>query len=117
MHPSLLPNAETEGVISKQNIEVLKRAIESTNVHEHKMGVKSKSIPSFAKTVSKQRNVLDDNKYGPGNEPHWALNRTRFPNLIRALNMELNMNIRKKGIVTISLVSGVKNVHMGIGHQ
>jgi hypothetical protein len=39
---------------------------------------------------------LDDNKYGPGNRPHWALSRTRFPNLIKALNTEPNMGIRKR---------------------
>ena len=40
--------------------------------------------------------VLDDNRYGPGNRPHWALSRTRFPNLIRALNTEPDMDTRKR---------------------
>ena len=40
--------------------------------------------------------VLNDNRYGPGNRPHWALNKTRFPNLIKALNEEPDMGIRKR---------------------
>ena len=40
--------------------------------------------------------LSDDNRYGPGNRSHWDLSRTRFPNLIRALNMEPIMNTRKR---------------------
>ena len=40
--------------------------------------------------------LLNDNRYGPGNRPHWALNKTRFPNLIKALNEEPDMGIRKR---------------------
>ena len=40
--------------------------------------------------------LLNDNKYGSGNRSHWALSRIRFPNLIRALNTETNMNTRKR---------------------
>ena len=40
-------------------------------------------------------NLLDDNRYGPGNRSHWALNKTRFPNLIKALNQEPDMSTRK----------------------
>ena len=39
--------------------------------------------------------MLNDNKYGPGNRPHWALNKTRFSNLIKALNKEPDMGTRK----------------------
>ena len=35
--------------------------------------------------------LLDDNKYGPGNIPHYAINKTRFPNLIKTLNKESNI--------------------------
>jgi hypothetical protein len=90
------PQAEAEGLISKQDIEVLRRAIGSDENQEHKKGVKSKSISPSVNTVAKRRSVLDDNKYGPGNRPHWALSRTRFPNLIKALNTEPNMGIRKR---------------------
>ena len=94
--PFLLHKAEVEGVISKQDIEVLNRATGSTDDQEHEKGVKSKSVLLPVKTVAKQRNVLDDNKYGPGNRPHWALSRTRFPNLSRALNTEPYMDTRKR---------------------
>jgi hypothetical protein len=40
--------------------------------------------------------VLDDTRYGPGNIPHWALNKTRFPNLIKALNQEPDMGTHKR---------------------
>ena len=44
----------------------------------------------------KSKDVLDDNTYGPDNRPHWVLNKTRFPNLIRALNLEPDMDTRKR---------------------
>ena len=94
-HPLLLPKAETEGIISKQDIDVLRRAIGPAEEQEHKTDVNSKSI-SPVNTVAKRRSVLDDNRYGPGNRPHWALSRTRFPNLIRALNTEPDMDTRKR---------------------
>jgi hypothetical protein len=94
-HPLLLPKAEAEGIISKQDIDVLRRAIGPAEEQEHKTDVNSKSI-SPVNTVAKRRSVLDDNRYGPGNRPHWALSRTRFPNLIRALNTEPDMDTRKR---------------------
>ena len=75
-HPLLLSKAEAEGIISKQGIDVLQRAIGPTEDQEYKTNVKSESI-SPVNTVAKRRSVLDDNIYGPGNGPHWALSRTR----------------------------------------
>ena len=69
-YPLLLSKAEGERVISEQDIEVLKRAIGSTDEQKHKKGVKGKLILLPVKTVAKQRSTLDDNKYGPGNKPH-----------------------------------------------
>ena len=94
-HPTLLPKAEAEGVISKQDMDVLKRAMGSDNIQENKKDVNSKSILPTVNTVAKQRSVLDDNKYGPGNRPHLALRKTRFENLSRVLNTEPDMNTRK----------------------
>ena len=74
----------------------MKCAIGSTDNQEHKRGTKSKYILSPVKTVAKRRSVLDDNKYGPGNRSYWALSRTQFPNLSRALNTESDINIRKQ---------------------
>ena len=92
MHSLLLPKAEAEKVISKQGIDVLKHAIGSADNQEPRMVVKSKSISSPVNRLAKQRNVLDDNSYGPGNIPHWAPSRTQFPSLSRALNTEPDMN-------------------------
>ena len=39
--------------------------------------------------------LLDDNRYGPGNRPHWA-NKIRFPNLIKALNQEPDMDTHRR---------------------
>ena len=64
-HPLLLLKAEAEGVISKQDIEVLKRAIGSTDNQEHEKDVKSESILPPVQTVAKRRSVLDDKKYAP----------------------------------------------------
>ena len=94
-HPLLLPKAEAECIISRQAIEVLRRAIGPTEDQEKKMDVMSKLI-SLVNTVPKRRSVLDDNRYGPDNRPHWALSRIRFPNLVRALNTELDMDTGKR---------------------
>ena len=94
--PLLLSKAEAEGMISNQDIDVLKCASRSADNQEHKTGVKSKSISLPVNTVAKQRSVLDDNIYGPGNRPHWALNRTRLPNLSWALKRKPDMNTCKR---------------------
>ena len=95
-HPLLLPRNEAEGVIPKQDLEVLKRAIGSGDVQDNKKDVKSKSILPPVNTVAKLRSVLNDNNYGPGNRPHWAFSKTRFSNLIRALNLEPDMDTRER---------------------
>ena len=48
----------------------------SDNTQENKKDVKSKSILPAVNTVAKRRSVLNDNKYGPGNRPHWALSKS-----------------------------------------
>ena len=40
--------------------------------------------------------LLNDNRYGPGNRPYWALNKTRFPFLIKDLNKKPDMGICKQ---------------------
>ena len=82
-HPVLFPKVEAEGVISKLDMDVLKRAIGSVDIQEIKRDANSKSIFPPLNTVAKRRSVTDDNKYGPGNRPHWALNKTQFSNLMR----------------------------------
>ena len=83
---------------------MLKRAIGSTDDQEHKKGVKSKSILPPVETVAKQRSVLDDNRYEPDDRPHWALSRTGFPNLIRALNTKSDIDTCKR---VLSLYHGI----------
>ena len=75
---------------------MLKRAIGSDNMQEDKRDVNSKSIFPPVHTVAKQRSVFDDNKYGPGNKPPWALSKTRFPYLIKAVNLETDRDTRKR---------------------
>ena len=75
-HPLSSPRGEAEGVISKQDIKVLTRAIGSTGHQEHDKGVNSKSIYPPVKTATKRRSLLDENNYGPGNRPHWTLSST-----------------------------------------
>ena len=69
-HSLLLPKTEAEGVLSKQDINVLRRAIGPAEDQEHKTGVRSKSISPPVNTVPKLRSVLDDRRYGPGNRPY-----------------------------------------------
>ena len=75
-HPLLRPKAKAEGILYKQDIDVLRRVVGPTKDQEYKTGVKSESISLHVNTVVKQRSVLDDSRYGPGNRPHWALSRT-----------------------------------------
>ena len=46
----------------------------SENVHYE--CVKNNVIPPLNKTVTKQRSVSNDDKYGPGSRPHWTLDVT-----------------------------------------
>ena len=57
-------------MLSKQDIDVLKRTVGSADDQEHKTGVKSKLILPPVNILAKQRTVLNDNIYGPGNRPH-----------------------------------------------
>ena len=66
-HPLLLPKAKAEGIISKQDTGVLRCAIGPAEDQEYKTAVKSKLITLPVNIVAKQRSVLDDNRYGPGN--------------------------------------------------
>ena len=75
-HILLLPKAKAKGIISNQDINVLRQNIGPAKDQEHKTGFKSKPISSPVNTVTARRSVLDDNIYDPGNRPHWALSRT-----------------------------------------
>ena len=75
-YPLLLPKAEAGEMIPKQDTDVLKRAMGSTDSQEHKKSVMSNLILPPVETVAKQRSVLDDNRYGPGNRIYWTPSRT-----------------------------------------
>ena len=57
-HPLLIHKAEAEGVISKQDLEVLKHAMGGDNIQEDERDVNSKSILPPVNTIAKQRSVL-----------------------------------------------------------
>ena len=81
-HPKLLPRVELEGVISKDDVEVLRRA----NRIPRRPKFVSKSTPQGSKAPAGQRSVLDGLKYGPGPRPVWIETGTpRFPTLARVL--------------------------------
>ena len=80
-HASLLPRVKEQGVISKEDVEVLRKA---TGI---KQGATSqKSIPQKDRTSVGRRSVLDSEKYGSGSRPLWAPpGAPRFPYLTKAL--------------------------------
>ena len=56
--PALLPKSEAEGVSSKQNQDVLKRAMGSDDIQENKRDVNSKSILPAANTVANKKECV-----------------------------------------------------------
>ena len=69
-HPKLLPEVEVEGVVSKDDLEVLAAVTGLNREREQKRGIKKRSISQHDKAVAKRRSVLNDAKHGPGNGPH-----------------------------------------------
>ena len=66
-HPKLLPRVELEGVISKEDVEVIRRA---NGIPRGRKPV-SKSTPQRSKAPARRRSVLDGLKHGPGPRPVW----------------------------------------------
>ena len=80
-HPSLLPRVKPQGVVSKEDVEVLRKA---TGIK--RASASQKSIPQKAKTSVERRSVLDTMKHGSGSRPLWAQpGAPRFPYLTKAL--------------------------------
>ena len=80
-HPSLLPRAKEQGVISKEDVEVLRKA---TGIKQG--GTSQKSIPQKDRASVGRRSVLDSMKHGSGSRPLWAQpGAPRFPYLTKAL--------------------------------
>ena len=95
-HPMLLPKPDKAGVVPKKDLEVLAKT----------MGVDGpgKKQPSeltlqLIDAKMRQRSVLDGKRYGPGNRPYGEMKegqeRSRYPNLIRALAKESDPRRRR----------------------
>ena len=83
-HPKLLPRVELPGVISKDDVEVLRRA---NGIPGGRKPV-CKSTPQGSKAPAGRRSVLDGDKYGPGPRPVWINPGTpRFPNMARVIRV------------------------------
>ena len=80
-HPSLLPSVKPQGVVSKEDVEVLRKANGLKRA-----SASQKSNPQKVKTSVEQRSVLDAMKHGSGSRPLWAQpGAPRFPYLTKAL--------------------------------
>ena len=78
-HPKLLPKAEAEGVASRSDMEVLRKA---TGIP--KKGHNAESTPQRTKATAKRRSVLDVMKHGPGSRPFWAdPGAPRYPDFVK----------------------------------
>ena len=80
-HPNLLPRVKPQGVVSKEDVEVLRKA---TGIK--RAPTSQKSIPQKDKASAERRSVLDTMKYGSSSRPLWAQpGAPRFPNFTKAL--------------------------------
>ena len=95
-HPMLLPKPDKAGVVPKKDLEVLAKAM---GVDRSSKDPPSGSTPQLTNAKVRQRSVLDGKRYGPGNRPYWEMKegqeRSRYPNLIRALAKESDPSRRR----------------------
>ena len=72
-HPLLLPRPKETGVVPSADFQMLAKAL----------GVKGKdneeSTPTVTPAQPERRNVLDNEKFGPGNRPYWEMKEGRAP--------------------------------------
>ena len=77
-HPKLLPKVKPPGVLSSQDVEVLRKATGIPREAPSKKSIELKSVPT-----AQRRSVLDSMKHGPKG-PVWALGGIRrLPSLAR----------------------------------
>ena len=77
-HPKLLPKVQPPGVLSSQDVEVLRKATGIPREAPSKKSIELKSVPT-----AQRRSVLDSMKHGPKG-PVWALGGIRrLPSLAR----------------------------------
>ena len=95
-HPLLLPKPEKAGVVKNEDLEVLAKAM---GLDKTSKGQPSESTPPLTEAKVRRRSVLDGKRYGPGNRPYWEMKegqeRSRYPNLIRALSKESDPSQRR----------------------
>ena len=73
-HPQLLPKPQEAGMISAADLQVLSKAlgVEGQD-HDRRKG----SAPPVTPAPPGRRSVLDNEKFGPGNRPHWEMKEGR----------------------------------------
>ena len=95
-NPLLLPKPEKAGVVPSKHIEVLAKAMGLDKTSQDKP---SESTPQLTDAKVRRRSVLDGKRYRPGNRPYWEMKegqeRSRYPNLIRALAKESDPSHRR----------------------
>ena len=95
-HPLLLPKPEKAGVVKNEDLEVLAKAM---GLDKTSKGQPLESTPPLTEAKVRRRSVLDGKRYGPGNRPYWEMKegqeRSRYPNLIRALSKESDPSQRR----------------------
>ena len=81
----------------QDNLKVLAKAI---RVDDQGAELPKESTPPSTRVKMGRRSVLDGKRYGPGNRPYWEMKegqeRSRYPNLIRALAREQDPGLRRR---------------------
>ena len=94
--PMLLPKPDKAGLIPKKDLEILAKAMRVDGSGKKQP---SELTPHLTDAMARQRSVLDDKRYEPGKRPYWEMKegqeRSRCPNLIRALTKELDPSHRR----------------------
>ena len=92
----MLTKPENAGVVPSKDIEVLAKTM---GLDRTSQSTPSESTPQLTEAKVRRRSVLDGKRYGPGNRPYWEMKegqeRSRYPNLIRALAEESDPRQRR----------------------
>ena len=93
----LLPKPEKAGVVSPEDLKVLAKVM---GVDNKGTELPKESTPPSTTVKVGRRSVLDGKRYGPGNRPYWDMKegqqRSRYPNLIRALAREQDPGFQRR---------------------
>ena len=108
----LLPKISPEGLVSDKDIEILKQATgleadaKKKKVSKKTVKVSKKSLKGprqgsisqqpHRKALAKQRSVLSEAKFGPGDGPNWAVGQTRYPNFACMLAQDSDPDIKTR---------------------